>query len=148
MFLGKPFAGLVMFGLFCLLSGTAYSQQVLVCYTLHNDLVNFDRRAHSVNHYFMPELGEAREAALRADSPLCISSSCKERARYDIERYHYLLMIWERSPLGGADPVRQRILEQMRLNGCPGEGSWYERNAVIVRAPDPDNEDYSRSPFK
>ncbi len=64
MFLGKPFAGLVMFGLFCLLSGTAYSQQVLVCYTLHNDLVNFDRRAHSVNHYFMPELGEAREAAL------------------------------------------------------------------------------------
>ena len=29
----------------------APAQQVLVCYTLHNDLANFDRRAHQIDPY-------------------------------------------------------------------------------------------------
>jgi hypothetical protein len=36
----------------CLSAGSAAAQQVLACYTLHNDLANFDRRARQVDRYF------------------------------------------------------------------------------------------------
>jgi hypothetical protein len=36
----------------CLSAGSAPAQQVFACYTLHNDLANFDRRARQVDHYF------------------------------------------------------------------------------------------------
>ncbi|QOZ76305.1 hypothetical protein XH83_13130 [Bradyrhizobium sp. CCBAU 53351] len=31
----------------------AKAQLVLICYTLHNDLANFDRRAHQVAHFYV-----------------------------------------------------------------------------------------------
>jgi hypothetical protein len=112
-----------------LFSAPAASQHVLVCYTLHNDLANFDRRAHSVDHYFMAEIKEARAAAEAADSSFCISEECKRQAQRDIERYRYLLKVRSRSIFGGNDPVRQRILAQMRYFRCPPEGDWYARDA-------------------
>jgi hypothetical protein len=70
------------------------AQEVLACYTLHNDLANFDRRAHSVDHYFLPAL--RREVGPR-----------NLRRAYD------------RSHLGGSDIVRLRLINEMRRFGCP-----------------------------
>lgn len=37
---------------FVLAATPAKAQLVLICYTLHNDLANFDRRAHLVAHFY------------------------------------------------------------------------------------------------
>lgn len=104
----------------------ATAQHVLICYTLHNDLANYDRRAREVDHYFMPELKEAREAALVAkqvdDSPLCLFGAlepCNEQLRQETERYRALREIRARSHLGGSDTIRLRIIAEMRRFGCP-----------------------------
>ena len=69
---------------------------MLACYTLHNDLANFDRRAHTVDHYLMPEL---EAAAARSGQSL-----------KDVYAHSYL---------GGSDVVRLRIINEMRRYGCP-----------------------------
>ena len=38
---------------FVLAAVPANAQLVLVCYALHNDLANFDRRAHQVAHFYV-----------------------------------------------------------------------------------------------
>jgi hypothetical protein len=86
----KPLALLLATACLGLATPSARAQEVLACYTLHNDLANFDRRAHSVDHYFLPRIGYSREA-------------------------------YARSPLGGSDIVRLRIINEMRRFGCPIE---------------------------
>jgi|SRR5690348_7667459 hypothetical protein len=47
---------------FCLSPSVAPAQQVLACYTLHNDLANFDRRAHQIDPYLSRSGVRTREA--------------------------------------------------------------------------------------
>ncbi len=75
----------------CLPAVPARAQEVLACYALHNDLANFDRRAHEVDHYLLPEL--ARSGNVNA--------------------------AYERSYLGGQDIVRLRMIYEMQRFGCP-----------------------------
>ena len=82
-----------------LLAGPALAQQVLACFTLHNDLANFDRRAHR------PPFAAEREAAWQSE---------QERAAEQ-----WRLQRWARSRLGGSDPVRLAIIDEMYRNGCP-----------------------------
>lgn len=116
-----------------LFSTPAASQLVLSCYTLHNDLANFDRRARSVSHYFMPELKEARRSAKRAithpEGEFCFGlqtngaglppEKCAPEPAGAIEEYRYLKDVYLRSHLGGSDPVRLRIIGEMQKLGCP-----------------------------
>jgi hypothetical protein len=109
----------------CLSVVGAEAQEVLACYTLHNDLVNFDRRAHAVDHYFMPPLKAAREA-LGADAyyqPCTINTpagvECSTPNPHDAARYRYWRSKYDRSPLGGSDVIRLRIIDQMVQIGCP-----------------------------
>jgi hypothetical protein len=102
------------------------AQHVLICYTLHNDLANYDRRAQEVDHYFMPQLKEAREAAISArqadDSPLCLFGAlepCTERLQQQTARYRALKEVHARSHLGGSDTIRLRIIAEMYKYGCP-----------------------------
>jgi hypothetical protein len=104
----------------------AVAQHVLICYALHNDLANYDRRAREVDHYFIPELKEAREAAMTArqidDSPLCLFGAlegCNERLREETARYRALKELHARSHLGESDTIRLRILAEMYKYGCP-----------------------------
>jgi hypothetical protein len=53
----KQLAILVIAAVLCLSVGSATAQQVFACYTLHNDLANFDRRARQVAHYFPGRAG-------------------------------------------------------------------------------------------
>jgi hypothetical protein len=99
---------------------------VLICYTLHNDLANYDRRAREVDHYLMPELKEAREAAIAAkevdESPLCLFGAlehCNEHLQQQTGRYRALREVHARSHLGGSDAIRLRILAEMYKYGCP-----------------------------
>ncbi|GMO22302.1 MULTISPECIES: hypothetical protein [Bradyrhizobium] len=52
-----------------LAAAPANAQLVLICYTLHNDLANFDRRAHQVAHFYVggprSHLGGADAVRLR-----------------------------------------------------------------------------------
>ncbi len=52
-----------------LAAAPAKAQLVLICYTLHNDLANFDRRAHQVAHFYeggpLSHLGGADGIRLR-----------------------------------------------------------------------------------
>jgi hypothetical protein len=81
----------------CLPAISARAQEVLACYTLHNDLANFDRRAHSVDNYFLPQLRRETGAITPGE----------------------LKNAWNRSYLGGQDIVRLRIIYEMRRFGCP-----------------------------
>jgi hypothetical protein len=53
----RPLAILATAAGLCLSVGSAAAQQVFACYTLHNDLANFDRRARQVAHYFPGRAG-------------------------------------------------------------------------------------------
>jgi hypothetical protein len=53
----KQLAILVIAAVLCLSVASATAQQVFACYTLHNDLANFDRRARQVAHYFPGQAG-------------------------------------------------------------------------------------------
>src|SRR4051794_36914518 len=103
----------------------ATAQEVLACYTLHNDLANFDRRAHQVDHYFAPGLAAARAAAIgagyfsRCAFNDAVGEDCTSARRRDWARYRRLQGIYDRSHLGGSDIVRLRIIDQMRYLGCP-----------------------------
>lgn len=103
----------------------AAAQQVLACYSLHNDLANFDRRAHQVDHYFAPGLKAARAAAIgdgyfsRCAFSDAAGEDCGPARRRDWVRYQHLRQIYDRSHLGGSDVVRLRIIDQMRYLGCP-----------------------------
>lgn len=104
----------------------ASSQLVLSCYTLHNDLANFDRRARSVRHYFMPELRDAQKSAKRAithpKGEFCFGvggEHCAPEPPNAIEKYQYIKEAYLRSHLGGTDPVRLRIIGEMQKLGCP-----------------------------
>jgi hypothetical protein len=108
------------------LSGVpAGAQEVLACYTLHNDLANFDRRTHQVDHYFAPGLKAARAAATgdaffsRCAFNDVTGEDCTLARRRDWARYRRLLQLYDRSHLGGSDVVRLRIIDQMRYLGCP-----------------------------
>jgi hypothetical protein len=121
----NPLAVLVAATSLWLSVAPARAQEVLVCYTLHNDLANFDRRAHQVDHYFAPALKAAREAAV-ADSysSRCAFNNatgedCTSTRQRDWARYRHLQRIYDRSHLGGSDVVRLRIIDQMRYLGCP-----------------------------
>jgi hypothetical protein len=103
----------------------ATAQEVLACYTLHNDLANFDRRAHQVDHYFAPGLKAARAAAIgdsyfsRCAFNDAAGEDCTSARQRDWARYRRLQRIYDRSHLGGSDVVRLRIIDQMRYLGCP-----------------------------
>jgi hypothetical protein len=119
------FAVLIAVMSLCLSVVAARAQEVLACYTLHNDLANFDRRAHAVDHYFMPELRDARAVALaepyfsRCAFTDLAGEDCASARRRDWARYRHLQGIYDRSHLGGSDVVRLRIIDQMRYLGCP-----------------------------
>ena len=119
------FAVLVAVTGLCLSVVAARAQEVLACYTLHNDLANFDRRAHTVDHYFMPELKAARATAVedacfsRCAFETPAGADCASARRRDWARYRRLQEIYDRSYLGGSDIVRLRIIDQMRYLGCP-----------------------------
>ena len=84
----------------CLLVGSSGAQEVLACYTLHNDLANYDRRARQVTPRYLQEFEAARAA-----------SAEQERAAPNDAR--------ARPYLWGPDIVRLRIINEMRRYGCP-----------------------------
>jgi hypothetical protein len=43
-------------------AGAATAQEVFICFTLHNDLANYDRRAHQVGDNFLRSFEAARTA--------------------------------------------------------------------------------------
>jgi hypothetical protein len=136
------FAVLVAVTSLCLSVVAARAQEVLACYTLHNDLANFDRRAHQVDHYFMPELKAARAAAVgdayfsRCAFSDVAGEDCTSARRRDWARYRYLQGIYDRSYLGGSDVVRLRIIDQMRYVGCPlPEEAFVYGNPYVYDAP-------------
>ncbi|MEN3385172.1 MAG: hypothetical protein V7608_5216 [Hyphomicrobiales bacterium] len=109
-----------------LLVAPASAQQTLVCFTLHNDLANFDRRAHR------PQFPAERDAAQRAAADYAAScpggeagfasSDCAAlgaRADRTSAAYFTMLRTWGLSPIGGSDPVRLRIIKEMYQNRCP-----------------------------
>jgi hypothetical protein len=106
----------------------ARAQQVLACYSLHNDLANYDRRAHHLDHYFMPELKEARAAVvgdtyyLQCSFSAAPGEDCATTRERSAARYWRLQGIYDRSRLGGSDVIRLRIIDQMRYYGCPLPG--------------------------
>jgi hypothetical protein len=53
----RQLAVLIIAAVLCVSVGSATAQQVFACYTLHNDLANFDRRARQVAHYFPGRAG-------------------------------------------------------------------------------------------
>lgn len=108
-----------------LLAAPASAQQTLVCFTLHNDLANFDRRAHR------PQFPDERDAARRAAADYAaycpggearFFSDCAAlgaRADQTSAAYFTMLRTWGLSPIGGSDPVRLRIISEMYKNLCP-----------------------------
>ncbi|PDT90836.1 hypothetical protein CO669_07625 [Bradyrhizobium sp. Y36] len=52
MFSQRLFAAPLLAAGFVLAATPAKAQLVLICYSLHNDLANFDRRAHQVAHFY------------------------------------------------------------------------------------------------
>jgi hypothetical protein len=107
-------------------SGPAAGQLVLSCYTLHNDLANFDRRASVAHNFFLPRLERARreasDAAERSADAFCFDSTAEDcgRALADkAETYRRLREAYLLSHLGGSDLVRLRIIGEMRKLGCP-----------------------------
>jgi len=107
-----------------LLAAPASAQQTLVCFTLHNDLANFDRRAHR------PQFPDERDAARRAAADYAaycrgdqgLFSDCAAlgtRADQTSAAYFTMLRTWGLSPIGGSDPVRLRIISEMYKNRCP-----------------------------
>jgi hypothetical protein len=107
---------------------SAFGQQVLVCKTLHDDLANFDRRAEAVSHtqaaidtrQASNQVADHFAAAACAAGSI-LATNCEDRAseaaahraETDALQSDHL-----RSPLGGSDPVRLRIIAAMRANGC------------------------------
>jgi hypothetical protein len=128
--LNKGFAGAAVF-LASLTCGAppASSQLILSCYTLQNDLMNFDRRAQFGHRHVMPELEAARKDALRAkrygDKTYCAgwpTESCESESPEELRksmRYKKLNKRYLLSHLGGADPVRLRIIREMQKLECP-----------------------------
>jgi hypothetical protein len=106
-----------------LLVAPASAQQDLVCFTLHNDLANFDRRAHR------PQFPAERDAAQRAAADYAAycpggqtQSDCANLgalADRTSAAYFTMLRTWGLSPIGGSDPVRLRIINAMYQNRCP-----------------------------
>lgn len=108
-------------------AGPACAQQVLVCFTLHNDLANFDRRAREVEHYSKQAVAAAlhsSKAAAGVYEPACpppsywgasAAAECAARNAANLRRESefYRLRWLER------DPIRQRIIAEMARNGCP-----------------------------
>jgi hypothetical protein len=126
----------------CLSVVSARAQEVLACYALRNDLANFDRRAHAVDHYFMPELRDARAIALaepyfsRCAFTDAAAEDCASARRRDWARYRHLQAIYDRSHLGGSDVVRLRIIDQMRYLGCPlPEEAFVHSDPYVYAAP-------------
>jgi hypothetical protein len=109
-----------------LLTVPALAQQVLVCYTLHNDLANFDRRANAPNYMYGQE---AIAQALREYQWLCPSGRARAPDTDCVglqgdpgaptAGFYQMIREWVVSPLGGSDPVRLRIIDEMYRNGCP-----------------------------
>ena len=105
----------------------ALAQQVLVCFTLHNDLANFDRRANKPNYMF----GQKEIAlALKQYQWLCPNGRARD-PRIDCTglvddpqdfataEFYRVIREWVVSPLGGSDPIRLRIMDEMYRNSCP-----------------------------
>ncbi len=127
----------------------AVAQQVLVCQTLHNDLTNFDRRAQTVDRYAqeIDELRHQGEANANTAGLWCVVRSllltqCEDRTLVvKAEQAKINRMVDTRllSKLGGADPVRVALVNEMRRNGClppPGyreDGSFFPQ--VPVKTP-------------
>ena len=115
-------------------ASSAIAQQVLVCQTLHNDLTNFDRRAASVDHAAaeIAAAGAANEASDRVAEVACIAgnvfaTNCEGRAAIaEANRYQAEDMATDhdRSRIGGSDPVRLRIIAEMKRNGCTPLEYW------------------------
>jgi hypothetical protein len=107
---------------------SADAQQIILCHSLDNDLVNFDRRAHAVGGYYLPQIMKLQHAVAAAEAEYldaCVpgaATATDTDCRVLKTRIFYLreeLRGWTLSPLGGSDPVRLRILLEMRRNGCP-----------------------------
>ena len=102
------------------------AQQVLVCFTLHNDLANFDRRANAPNYMYGQDV---IAAALREYQWLCPSGRARAPdtdcvglqgdPNAPTAGFYQMIREWVVSPLGGSDPVRLRIIDEMYRNGCP-----------------------------
>lgn len=107
----------------------ARAQLVLICASLHNDLANFDRRSHEVGGYYLPEIVEIRRALARAEADYQFACPgdglATENAQQCISLSEQVEILsnrlWDRvlSPIGGSDPIRLRILTEMRVNRCP-----------------------------
>ena len=128
--LNKRFAGaLAVLALLTGYASPASSQLVLSCFTLQNDLVNFDRRAKVARRYVMTELESAKKDAQRVvqhpDKGYCLgwpTEDCSPPTTEKlgkIKRYQELNDSYLLSHLGGADPVRLRIIHEMEKLGCP-----------------------------
>jgi hypothetical protein len=104
----------------------APAQHVLVCFTLHNDLSNFDRRAHSVDYYsrsvfeaalaaYKRAYQDYQSACLPSGEPTYVGPDCealnREAVRHEAEYYR---LQWLNS-----DPIRRRIIAEMISNRCP-----------------------------
>lgn len=111
-----------------LLPTAAIAQHVLICFTLHNDLTNFDRRAGSVDYYSKSVFTETVLGYRRAyadyeaacplvDEPLYLyfRPDCPSLYQEAICREaEYYRLQWLES-----DPVRRRIIGEMARNHCP-----------------------------
>jgi hypothetical protein len=114
----------------------ALAQQALICFTLHNDLANFDRRAHRP----LP----AREVAtpwadwahtcpnLLGGFPFYECSPPPNLVVPESPEAFEMHRAWSLSSLGGRDPIRLRILDEMVRNGCP-----LPTDADLLAVPEP-----------
>ena len=139
-----------------LIAVPALAQQVLVCFTLHNDLANFDRRAHR------PEFAVERAAAERAAAdyawqctdgrPAWPFADCAAlAAQADARQAEYIerLRGWALSPIGGSDPVRLALIDQMYRNGCPLPPEIdLLRQPIPVMAPPPRPDGHTKPPLR
>jgi hypothetical protein len=101
----------------------ALAQQVLVCFTLHNDLANFDRRAHRplpAREVPTPWADWAHTCPnLLGGFPFYQCSPPPDSVQPEQPEAFEMHRAWAQSPLGGRDPIRLRILDEMVRNGCP-----------------------------
>ena len=101
----------------------ALAQQVLICFTLHNDLANFDRRAHRplpAREVPTPWADWAHTCPnMLGGFPFYQCSPPPHLVAPESPEALEMHRAWSLSPLGGRDPTRLRILEEMVRNGCP-----------------------------
>jgi hypothetical protein len=127
-----------------LAQGPAVSQQVIVCFTLHNDLTNFDRRAQAVD----PSWSAILEAQARADQTvadykaICIDQTGQPAETCDRlsgqawdarQQVEAMMSDYVRSPIGGGDPVRLNLIAELRRNGCLRGATFISDGAGATR---------------